>query len=1727
MIKHFKTSLLALLLGFSFYTGAAPWGKAHLQQAEKTAVQSINQFIQQNKASPLYRLLSDKEQSRLRQVMQFSVPSSPSFASMDNKTEVLVEILDDAGGEQKIAYAALLLTHSDASVYNSNALYLYEQILRYDNDGSVFAFKQLDNLNLPPDSKQAERREKLHRDYGFHLEDISVESTQETPEICLNFNQRVRGEPGQNWQKFIYITPKPDGDLGYRGDKLCFFGTWQTRYQINVKGQLQNEYQLTLAEDSSEISNTGMRPPMVRFAAGGSVLDAADSRYLAVDSANVDQVSVKLWQIPANNLSNTRVQSILTEPQDISSWRLLSILKREGQNLFSGTFTVEEKALNQTVTSNIFLDDLIADKPAKAGIFVITAVNADRPDDEVSALAFSLSNAGFSAYVTGEGLWAELRDLQTAQPISAEKVTLYAQNNTVLASAETDGKGVAYFAKPLISGKDGLRADHIISQSGDYFAYANIIDKPVDLSDKGLSGRIENAPLRSWIWADRGIYRPNDTANVMWLLKTPEGKAFNDAPVWLELRRPDGKVLLERLVRADASGAYRFSHYFANNARQGSWQLRLSLGKDGALLASKDLPVAAITPQQIEVNIKPLSKPLTANSTAQLGVQADWLYGAPAAGLSANISRTLQATALTQSDWQNWQVGLHDEDSINEYQDEEVQTTSADGSAVFAIKLGELPLSSKPLQLEVTARVDEPGGQQVKAKQALPIARQLPYVVMQAKGEKNVDVALLDGNGVLQAGTAKWQLYRVNYDYYWYQSDGQWQYRHNETRQLFKSGSVKFDGKKVERLKLPLDDGAWVLVVRGNSPAVAGSIPLEYGQYFSPSADNAPDKIGISSDKERYGDGEAVTLHLQAPFDGRASIKLALNDRIIDNRLLEFDEGKATLKLTWDSAWDDGLWLLANAWNGDQKNSHNRRAIGLHWLGGDLAPHRVDLTMDLPKTTRPDTTLKLPLNIPSEQADSPTWVQVAVVDDGLYRLAKPSFSNPLLAFFAKRQLNLAFFDVWGQIIRQVKARKVSLRSGSDDDASEDLSALKALPELDLQLLTFWSKPVQFDADGKALVEVDIPQFNGRLRVMAAAWNDDRLGAVEKTVTVKAPLVANLYTPPYLSPGDSSRLRLRLHNTTDKAMTVDVAIEAKGVDLSASKKQTLTLEPDQEQWLQRQFNVADNAGKNNTGRVQFAVDISGGQSIQLSRFADVRPRAYPLKSQQLSVLAAGEEKSLAVGQAGDLLSRHLFISTQAPFDPGNVVKQLSVYPYGCTEQITSKAGSNLLLPKLLLQYHLPDKTLADADEREKYLFAIQSQMANRQAPNGGFSLWGYGDSEVWLTAYVTEFLLNAQQANQLGNNLMLQRALAYLRSMVMSDAGDSASQAYAYYVLAKAGASVHGATIRFAEGRLKQDDLPKLSTPMLQTVAALVAHGELLLAERLMDTLIEQGIDSEAYDRYGHYGAGLRNYAQSLNVLYQLQQQLESLGVSGKLKEATTQALERLWPAMRQALANRSDYSTQALYWLSALASRLPVNDGTAKVVVDGKTLTIGKNRLLAVDKAKTVNVKNLSGSPIYLTQSTWLLPTGDEKQENGYTVNMSYQDIEGNPVDITRLKVNQQVLAIAEITMQRQHNADVLFVYPLPAGVASIALAQDFADKADRPWFDKLAQPSFSEDRDDRHLAAFNIGDDSGENTVFTHVFMLRAARQGVWHAPAYGVEEMYQPEYRAVYPSPTVTVKP
>jgi uncharacterized protein YfaS (alpha-2-macroglobulin family) len=119
----------------------------------------------------------------------------------------------------------------------------------------------------------------------------------------------------------------------------------------------------------------------------------------------------------------------------------------------------------------------------------------------------------------------------------------------------------------------------------------------------------------------------------------------------------------------------------------------------------------------------------------------------------------------------------------------------------------------------------------------------------------------------------------------------------------------------------------------------------------------------------------------------------------------------------------------------------------------------------------------------------------------------------------------------------------------------------------------------------------------------------------------------------------------------------------------------------------------------------------------------------------------------------------------------LAKQLSealrVYPYDCTEQLTS--GARAVLARLAIERAAgADGELRDGDRRQ--LETAVSRVISRQTDEGGFGYWDREDwTSPWLTAYALEMLLDARDAGVAVPRSPIERAREYLRRNVTGDA----------------------------------------------------------------------------------------------------------------------------------------------------------------------------------------------------------------------------------------------------------------------------------------------------------------------------------------------------------------------
>ena len=91
--------------------------------------------------------------------------------------------------------------------------------------------------------------------------------------------------------------------------------------------------------------------------------------------------------------------------------------------------------------------------------------------------------------------------------------------------------------------------------------------------------------------------------------------------------------------------------------------------------------------------------------------------------------------------------------------------------------------------------------------------------------------------------------------------------------------------------------------------------------------------------------------------------------------------------------------------------------------------------------------------------------------------------------------------------------------------------------------------------------LDLPDFNGQVRLMAVAWSGSSLGAAASDVYVRDPLVAEPLLPRFLAPGDQTRLTLLLHNLELPAGEQVVTVSVDGpLAVSGAARLAATLAP---------------------------------------------------------------------------------------------------------------------------------------------------------------------------------------------------------------------------------------------------------------------------------------------------------------------------------------------------------------------------------------------------------------------------------------------------------------------------------------------------------------------------------------------------------------------------------------
>ncbi|WP_283806248.1 alpha-2-macroglobulin family protein, partial [Bradyrhizobium sp. DOA1] len=739
---------------------------------------------------------------------------------------------------------------------------------------------------------------------------------------------------------------------------------------------------------------------------------------------------------------------------------------------------------------------------------------------------------------------------------------------------------------------------------------------------------------------------------------------------------------------------------------------------------------------------------------------------------------------------------------------------------------------------------------------------------------------------------------------------------------------------------------------------------------------------------------------------------------------------------------------------------------------------------------RPNSTLKIPVKLDGLNPGEDAKIVIAAVDVGILNLTNYKPPAPDDYYLGQRSLTAEIRDLYGQLIDGMSGTRGQIKSGGDAGGELQGSPPTQKP------LALYSGIVTVAADGSAEVSFDVPEFAGTARVMAVAWTATKLGRANTDVVIRDPVVLTTTLPRFLLNGDRGTVNLEIDNVEGQAGDYVINVRTGGqVKMTGNPATTVKLAAKQ----RNSFALAIDATA--AGQATLDVDITGPNGLTLARHyaLDVKAATQVLARRSIRTLAKGESLTLTPDMFSDLVpgtgSVSVSASLSTALDAATILKALDRYPYGCSEQITSRAMPLLYVNDLAAGAHLAMDTEVDQRIRD----AIERLLA-RQGSNGSFGLWSAGGDDEWLDAYVTDFLTRAREKGFAVPDVLFKNALDRIRNSVVNadepEKDGGRELAYGLYVLARNGAAPIG-DLRY----LADTKLANLATPIAksQLAAALALVGDRNRAERVYGAALDSLAPKPALE-FGRtdYGSQLRDAAA-----------LVSLASEGNAPKATlTQAVARV-----ETARGLTPYtSTQENAWL-VLAARALAKENLS-MEVDGQPVKSALYRSYKADTlgGKPLKITNTGDAPVQAVVSVSGSPvTPEPAASNGFKIERNYFTLDGKPADISKVKQNQRFAVVLKITEAKPEYGHIMVADYLPAGleIDNPKLVSS-GDSGTLDWIEDGEEPENTEFRDDRFTAAIDRASDS--KSVFTVAYIVRAVSPGKYVLPQAYVEDMYNP---------------
>ncbi|MEZ5996323.1 MAG: alpha-2-macroglobulin [Hyphomonadaceae bacterium] len=1612
----------------------------------------------------------------------------------------------------------------------------------------AFDFAQLGSIGAAENARNANApRAGLPHVDGMAFVRLRTQMDRAEPRACLEFSQNLSTDPSVNFADYLVMDPATQYQVDVSGNLLCLGGLpFEPERQVTIRQGLPSQTGDRTESDETFTLTFGDRPAYVGFAGGGVILPRSEADGIAIETVNVSRLAVEVLRVPDRILSQYQLeQGETNEEGGWNYWGFDSAAESVGVSVYRGQIDVDTGVRNSAVTTVFALGAAL--RELRPGAYVVK-VRDDSPsagqradaDNESRASSYRwilYTDMALQSFSGATGLDVVVRSLRTARPMSNVTLTLIAQNNEELARTRTDREGRVHFSDALVNGEGPARARYVMAYGADGDYAALDLQRPgLDLSDRGVSGRQAPGDIDAYVYTERGIYRPGERVRLIGLIRDQLGRAISNRQSTLVIYRPNGTEARRiRITEADETGgAIAKNIELDRSSPRGLWRAELLVDGQDAAAGSVTWSVEDFIPERLRVQIDASEAVMRRGQSRPVTVQADFLYGAPGSGLAVEGEGRLVADPNPFPDQEGYAFGRADESFSDIFFQLPGTVTDGQGAAQLLLELNDVPDTTLPLRARMLASVADPGGRVVRESFVVPVRLGDFYIGVKPQFENRRagagETAAYDVIAVNAAGErvglrgVQWQLVREEWSYDWYLDGGRWRWRRTGRDIPVDGATADIAANQPLRISEEnLRSGSYRLIVSRGDAETSQRFGVGWG---GPADDDAtPDMVSVVPPTDPVRPGARARVQIRPPYAGEAQIVVA-TDRVIETRTVHVGSDGMTVDLPVTAEWGSGAYVLVTVMT--PRDPVNlpvpRRAVGVGYVPVDMGERTLEVSAgEGLQNVRPRTHIEVPVRVRNAPAGERVRVAIAMVDEGILNITKYDSPNPADYFFGRRALGVEIRDDYGRLLNPNLGAPATARQGGDSLGGEGLTVVPT------RTVALVSDIVEVRG-GVARIPVDIPDFNGTLRLMAVAWSNSGLGQDAEQIVVRDPVVAELILPRFLAPGDEAQGALNIDNVEGPAGAYTVTIGGGAAAQIAETPRRFTLSRGQRQTAL----IPITGGPLGVGSISLRLEGPNGFT-PVERTYDIQSRApfLPITLTSTAPQAAGASwraPSDALASFQPSAQALISFSNLAGIDPAPLLDELYRYPYGCSEQLTSVA-----MP--LLYYNvLAAEANRTADPRiHRRVQEAATQLLDRQAPDGSFGLWSAGDGHAspWLGAYVTDFLLRAQRAGYaVPRQPMLQAYAALRRVARLNDFGGvnyefdvyrwpgsndtaellrSRAAAYALYVLAEAGEADIGQLRYYHDNRLNGEPSPLARA---QIGAALARMGDRARARHAF----QMAENALGYRNTGDwYQTPLRDLA----------------GVLALTAEAgDTEMVDRLRRRLERDAPEAQRLMTQEQVQLLLAANALLEGAGPVNVTLNGEELA-GRRVMADAQRLATGLVfRNAARGPVWRTVALSGAPReAPPSMQAGYAIDKRVFTLDGATANLNSIRQGDRVVVVLAGQPEGARNFPTVLVDLLPAGLEIETLLGP-ADGANTrwdgtvntgpfAWIGQITGTQVQEARDDRFVASANL------RGAFRFAYIARAVTPGRYTLPAAQVEDMYRPGVMARTSTGSITIAP